>query len=114
MVTHNMNHSVVASLTNHAPIVFTSRKPDNPLLTIVDPEGRTREVEYSNTINERLEEARRSLEVIHLAVEGVNVRQQLLNMEQQRVAQETNFAIGDYVLRSRVDDKSEQDKLDVT
>jgi hypothetical protein len=115
LVTHNINHSLVASLANHAPIeVFTSRKPDNPLRTIVDPDGRTREVEYTNTINERLEEARRSLEVIHLAVEGVNVRQQLLNIEQQRVAQEVNFAIGDYVLRSRVDDKLEQDKLDVT
>ena len=115
LITHNMNHSQVASLANHAPIeVFTSRKPDNPLQTIVDPDGKCREVVYTNTINERLQEARESLTAIHKAVENVNVRQQLLNMEQQRVAQETNFDIGDYVLRSRVDDKTVPDKLDVT
>ena len=115
LLQHNINHSPVASLANHAPIeVFSSHKPDNPLRTCIDPNGNNVELVYSGTIEERLEAAQNSLRAIHLQVEKINIRQQLLNMEQQRVSQEVNFEIGDYVLRSRVDDKLQDDKLNVT
>ena len=115
LLQHNINHSPVASLANHAPIeVFSSHKPDNPLRTCIDPNGNNVELVYSGTIEERLEAAQNSLRAIYLQVEKINIRQQLLNMEQQRVSQEVNFEIGDYVLRSRVDDKLQDDKLNVT
>ena len=49
--------------------------------------------------------ARESLQLIQQAVENAQLKQQLLNMENQRQSQEVNFEVGDYVLRSRVDEK---------
>ena len=115
LVQHNMNHSVVPSLDNHAPVeVMTALKPDNPLKALMDPVENIFEVDMNHVpVAEAVAVARESLHKIQQAVEESHLRQQLLNMENQTSGQAVNFEIGDYVLRSRVDEKL-SNKLMVT
>ena len=105
LVEHNLNHSVVASLANHAPIeVMKGRQPDNPLRTIINPQGQPVEVNLNQDVETALEALRTSLHRIHKQIEEAQSKQQLLNMQQQKIAQLVNFEVGDFVLRSRVDE----------
>ena len=106
-VQHNMVHSVVPSLDGHAPIeVMTALKPDNPLKTYIDPIENIFEIDMEHQpVAMAVAAARESLQLIQQAVEEAQLKQQLLNMENQRQYQEVNFEIGDFVLRSRVDEK---------
>jgi hypothetical protein len=114
LVEHNLNHSIVASLSNHAPIeVMKGRKPDNPLKTLIDPQGQPVEVHLNQDIETRLEALRQSLHQIHQQIADAHSQQQFLNTKQQRMAQLVNFEVGDFVLRSRVDEKV-NNKLYVT
>lgn len=107
LVQHSMNHSVVASLGNHAPVeVMTALKPDNPLKVLLDPVENVFEVDMNHVpVAEAVAAARESLQKIQQAVEESQLRQQMLNMENQTINHAVNFEVGDYVLRSRVDEK---------
>ena len=105
LVEHNLNHSRVASLANHAPIeVMKGRQPDNPLRTIINPQGEPVEVNLNQDVETALETLRTSLQNIHKQIEEAQFNQQLLNMQQQKIAQLVNFEVGDFVLRSRVNE----------
>lgn len=64
-------------------------------------------------IKEALKDLRSSIMAMHKQVEDVRLKQTLLNQRKARGENMVNFSIGDYVLRSRVDEKH-VDKLLVT
>ncbi|ETN08089.1 hypothetical protein PPTG_11957 [Phytophthora nicotianae INRA-310] len=66
-----------------------------------------------DVIGRKLRDLRESIQVMHKAVAVERDRQTQRNKKGQRGAKKVNFSVGDFVLRSRVDQKH-QDKLLVT
>ncbi|POM57759.1 Chromodomain containing hypothetical protein, partial [Phytophthora palmivora] len=85
LVMSSINHSPVSSLANRAPIeLFTGLPCPNTLDTVFLPGGKGRVATLSNARP---------------------------NTEKQLAALHVNFSVGDYVLRSRVDEKLHANKL---
>ncbi|KAE9196662.1 hypothetical protein PF002_g22989 [Phytophthora fragariae] len=115
LVQANMNHSPVASLANRAPVeVFTGLPCPPPAYVLYLPGQEPREVSTSNaSIGQALTHLRLSIEGMHRAVTDKREKITLPNKRKSRGAQEINFSVGDYVLRSRVDERR-HNKLLVT
>ncbi|KAE9273283.1 hypothetical protein PR003_g29951 [Phytophthora rubi] len=75
--------------------------------------GELQTVPDSDAIDEFLEKLRSSIHDMHKDVEDQREKQRLLNKKRQRGENLVNFAVGDFVLRSRVDEKR-GNKLQVT
>ncbi|POM65947.1 LOW QUALITY PROTEIN: Hypothetical protein PHPALM_18268 [Phytophthora palmivora] len=71
------------------------------------------EVPANSQIDEYLDELRGSLQLMHCDVEDRRQKQRLLNKKRERGENLVNFTVGDFVLRSRVDEKH-GNKLQVT
>ncbi|GMF58461.1 unnamed protein product [Phytophthora fragariaefolia] len=115
MIQANLNHTPVPSLGNKAPVeLFTGLRCPTPLRGFYRPDkGGLQEVPASERIDEYLDELRSSLHAMHYKVEDRRLQQRLLNKKRERGENLVNFAVGDYVLRSRVDEKH-GNKLQVT
>ncbi|KAE8996877.1 hypothetical protein PR002_g19194 [Phytophthora rubi] len=115
MIQANLNHTAVPSLGNRAPVeLFTGLECPTPLREFYLPDsGELQTVPDSAQIDEYLAELRSSLQVMHNAVEDQKLKQRLLNKKRERGDNLVNFAEGDFVLRSRVDEKH-KNKLQVT
>ncbi|KAG3238990.1 hypothetical protein PI124_g16066 [Phytophthora idaei] len=110
-----MNHSPVASLANKAPLeLFTGLSCPSPLRTLFVPGHQPRPVILSSEpIEQSLTSLRSSIMEMHREVSDKREKITLLNKKRSSDAQEANFSVGDYVLRSRVDEKF-RNKLMVT
>uniref|UniRef100_H3H8F2 Chromo domain-containing protein n=1 Tax=Phytophthora ramorum TaxID=164328 RepID=H3H8F2_PHYRM len=71
------------------------------------------EIPESEEIEGYLAKLRESVQAMHCAVEDQRLKQRLLNKKRARGENLVNFTVGDFVLRSRVDEK-QGDKLQVT
>jgi transposase InsO family protein len=107
LVQANLNHSPVVSLANRAPVeVFTGLPCPAPVYVLFLPGEDPREVAISSTsIEQSLTKLRASIEGMHREVVDKREKITLLNKRKSRGAQEVNFSVGDYVLRSRVDER---------
>ncbi|KAE9347544.1 hypothetical protein PR003_g6879 [Phytophthora rubi] len=118
LVQSSLNHSPVQSLANKAPIeLFTGLPCPNTLDTVVLPGKKARVVSLPKErpdLDNKLRQLRASLKVMHKAVNEVRERQALRYRSRRHYEQPVNFSIGDYVLRSRVDEKLHANKLGVT
>ncbi|GMF39813.1 unnamed protein product [Phytophthora fragariaefolia] len=115
MIQANLNHTPVPSLGNKAPVeLFTGLRCPTPLRGFYRPDkGGLQEVPASERIDEYRDELRNSLHAMHCKVEDRRLQQRLLNKKHERGENLVTFAVGDYVLRSRVDEKH-GNKLQVT
>ncbi|KAE9002974.1 hypothetical protein PR003_g16189 [Phytophthora rubi] len=115
MVQSSLNHTAVPSLGNRAPVeLFTGLQCPTPLKEFYLPEtGELQTVPDSDAIDEFLEKLRSSIHDMHKDVEDQREKQRRLNKKRQRGENLVNFAVGDFVLRSRVDEKR-GNKLQVT
>ncbi|KAG3118918.1 hypothetical protein PI125_g2464 [Phytophthora idaei] len=71
------------------------------------------EVAVSGQIDSYFADLRSRLQAMHCDVEDQRLKQRLLNKKRERGENLVNFAVGDYVLRSRVDERQDN-KLQVT
>lgn len=106
----NLNQTIVPSLGNRAPIeLFTGLPCPSPLDTIFVPslekEGVV-PVRDTEKIKKAVNELRMSIMGMHKVVEDARLKQTLLNQKKARGENIVNFSIGDYVLRSRVDEST--------
>ncbi|KAE9205031.1 hypothetical protein PF004_g17671 [Phytophthora fragariae] len=115
MVQSSLNHTADPSLGNRAPVeLFTGLQCPTPLKEFYLPEtGELQTIPDSDAIDEFLEKLRSSIHDMHKDVEDQREKQRLLNKKRQRGENIVNFAVGDFVLRSRVDEKH-GNKLQVT
>ncbi|KAE8981370.1 hypothetical protein PR001_g24019 [Phytophthora rubi] len=118
LVQSSLNHSPVQSLANKAPIeLFTGLPCPNTLDTVVLPGKKARVVSLPKErpdLDSKLRQLRASLKVMHKAVKEVRERQALRYRSRRHYEQPVNVSIGDYVLRSHVDEKLHANKLSVT
>ncbi|OWZ15878.1 hypothetical protein PHMEG_00010406 [Phytophthora megakarya] len=116
MVQSSLNHTPVPSLGGKAPVeLFTGLPCPSPLYEFYNPESKEmvhipREAEK---IDEFLATLRTSIQAMHKPVQDERLKQRLLNQRRERGLHTVNFDVGDYVLRSRVDEKH-CNKLQVT
>ncbi|KAF1322126.1 hypothetical protein FI667_g11572, partial [Globisporangium splendens] len=117
LVQASLNHSQVASLAHKAPIeLFTGLQCPSPLTTILAPSNHEMIVTIDDTsdfVEAKLRNLRESLSAMHLEVKEKKKNQTQYNMD-KRKGKPANFSIGDYVLRSRVDERRGLGKLMVT
>jgi hypothetical protein len=116
LVQASLNHTKVPSLSNLSPSeLFTGLPCPSPLNSMFLTDKRTVVPlpEESKELGNYLDQLRDHIRDLHRPLADVKEKQTLLNRRQARGARETNFSEGDYVLRSRVDDKY-GDKLLVT
>lgn len=115
LVQANISHSPVASLANKAPVeVFTGLPCPAPVYMMYLPGQQPQEVSISSdSIKQSLATLRTSIKDMHRAVNDKREKITLLNKKKSRGAQLVNFVVGDYVLRSRVDERR-HNKLLVT
>lgn len=115
MVRSSLNHTAVPSLGNRAPVeLFTGLPCPTPLREFYLPStGEFKEVPTSDKINGFLDDLRNSIQAMHKVVEDQRMKQRMLNKKRERGENIVNFTEGDYVLRSRVDEKR-SNKLLVT
>ncbi|KAE8961524.1 hypothetical protein PR001_g30015, partial [Phytophthora rubi] len=108
MVQASLNHTAVPSLGNKAPVeLFTGLPCLTPLREFYLPDaGELKEVPEIDKIDEFLADLRASIQEMHRAVQDKRLKQRLLNKKRERGENVINFTEGDYVLRSRVDEKS--------
>jgi hypothetical protein len=112
----NLNHTPVPSLDNRAPIeLFCVLPAMSPLDFCLD--SRQKQLveigEHPQKISENLERLRESAQAMHRAMTDAREKQTQRNKDNQGPAVRPNFDVGDFVLRSRVDQKY-NDKLLVT
>ena len=113
MVQLSLNHSPVASLARKAPVeLFTRLAPINPVQQLLSVRGESSSLEPQH-IQQALEKLQQSVQLMHRSVELVRERRTKANKQRKRYQLIPNFSVGDYVLRSRVDEKC-QNKLLVT
>lgn len=107
MIQASLNHTALPSLGNRAPVeIFTGLPRPTPLQDFYLPgSNELQTVPESDKIDEYLDKLRQSIQQMHHAVEDQKVKQRLLNQKRQRGDNLVNFHVGDYVLRSRVDEK---------
>jgi transposase InsO family protein len=118
LVQSSLNHSPVGSLANRAPIeLFTGLPCPSALDTVIFP-GRKGQVaslpDDRPDIERRLAQLRASIQAMHQAVQQRRTDQALRYRNRYHHEQPVNFSVGDYVLRSRVDEKLYCNKLLVT
>jgi transposase InsO family protein len=112
----SINHTPLPSLGNKAPVeLFCALPLPSPLDFCVDEEQKrilelTKQPEL---IESKLQQLRDSVQHMHRAVAAERKQQTRRNKYMQTGARKANFSVGDFVLRSRVDQKY-QDKLLVT
>ncbi|KAH7467435.1 Transposon Ty3-G Gag-Pol polyprotein [Phytophthora ramorum] len=108
MVQSSLNHTAVPSLGHKAPVeLFTGLPCPTPLKEFYLPgSGEFKEVPASDKIDDFLVNLRSSIQDMHKAVEEQRLKQRLLNKKRERGENMVNFMEGDYVLRSRVDEKN--------
>uniref|UniRef100_H3H850 Chromo domain-containing protein n=1 Tax=Phytophthora ramorum TaxID=164328 RepID=H3H850_PHYRM len=115
MVQASLNHTAVPSLGNHSPTeLFTGLQTPTPLREFYLPDSKElQEIPESEEIEGYLAKLRESVQAMHCAVEDQRLKQRLLNKKRERGENLVNFTVGDFVLRSRVDEK-QGNKLQVT
>uniref|UniRef100_H3H597 Integrase catalytic domain-containing protein n=1 Tax=Phytophthora ramorum TaxID=164328 RepID=H3H597_PHYRM len=115
IIQSNLNHTAVPSLGNRAPVeLFTGLQCPTPLSEFYLPNSNElQQVPPSQQIDSYLTDLRNSLHEMHCKVEDQRLKQRLLNKKRERGENLVNFAVGDFVLRSRVDEKN-GNKLQVT
>lgn len=115
MVQSNLNHTAVPSLGNRAPLeLFTGLPCPTPLREFYLPEkDKLQTVPECEKIDEFLSKLRDSIQAMHGPVQDRKEKQRLLNKKRERGENLVNFSVGDFVLRSRVDEKH-GNKLQVT
>lgn len=107
IVQASLNHTPVPSLGNRAPVeLFTGLPCPSPLreFRIGDQDFQTIP-ENVNDIDQHLSKLREHIQEMHGVVADQRLKQQLLNRKRERGENLVNFDVGDYVLRSRVDEK---------
>ncbi|KAE9074015.1 hypothetical protein PF006_g28617 [Phytophthora fragariae] len=112
----SINHTPLPSLGNKAPVeLFCALPLPSPLDFCVDLEQKEilELTDPPELIAQKLSSLRDSVYAMHRAADAERDRQTQRNKKGQRGARKANFSVGDYVLRSRVDQKH-QDKLLVT
>ncbi|KAF1335542.1 hypothetical protein FI667_g1301, partial [Globisporangium splendens] len=117
LVQASLNHSQVASLAHKAPVeLFTGLQCPSPLTAILAPSSHETIVTIEDTsacVVAKLRSLRESLRAMHLGVKEKKRNQTQYNVE-KRKGKPVNFSVGDYVLRSRVDERRGLGKLMVT
>ncbi|GMF58769.1 unnamed protein product [Phytophthora fragariaefolia] len=108
MVQSSLNHTAVPSLGNRTPVeLFTGLSCPTPLREFyLHNDQRLREVPASADIDAFLAKLRSSIQDMHKVVQDQRLKQKLLNKKRERGENVVNFSEGDFVLRSRVDEKS--------
>ncbi|OWY93630.1 hypothetical protein PHMEG_00036901 [Phytophthora megakarya] len=117
IVQASLNHTAVPSLAGKTPgELFTRLEPPSPLQAIYLGPEMTASVQPTRTsaeIESNLAQLRASIQDMHKAVADARLKQTLLNKKKERGDNMVNCSVGDYVQRSRVDEKG-QNKLLVT
>ncbi|GMF42399.1 unnamed protein product [Phytophthora fragariaefolia] len=113
----NLNHTPVPSLGNHAPVeLFCVLPAASPLRFYLDnSEKRLVDLgeHFPKHIDDKLQKLRESAQLMHKKAIAYRAKQTNRNRRNQKYATKPNFDVGDFVLRSRVDQKH-NDKLLVT
>jgi hypothetical protein len=109
-----LNHTPRQSLAGYAPIeAFTGLKACNPFQAILNAENAS-PVNMQldkRTIKKKMDELRVSLDDMHGEIQNQRLKQELLNQKYKRGQELINFEVGDFVLRSRIDDRCQRNKL---
>ncbi|GMF48756.1 unnamed protein product [Phytophthora fragariaefolia] len=116
LVQSSLSHTAVPSLGNKAPTeLFTGLPCPSPVAEFYDASKKklVRLPATSAAISKYLDVLRASLQAIHQPIRDQRLKQRLLNKKRERGENTVNFDVGDYVLRSRVDEK-QGNKLLVT
>ncbi|OWY98193.1 hypothetical protein PHMEG_00031098 [Phytophthora megakarya] len=113
----SINHSPVLSLSNRAPIeIFTGPPCPTALDTVFFPEGKGRVISLAQpkpNTEQHLAKLRTNILEMHKAVKVERTRQAKMYRARHHYHQAVTFSVGDYVLRSRVDEKLHANKLRV-
>ncbi|GMF23386.1 unnamed protein product [Phytophthora fragariaefolia] len=115
----SINHSPVPSLVHRAPIEFFTGLPcPNALDTVFFPgeKGRGRVAtldQLRSSTEQQLTKLRKDIRDMHKSVKAERERQAQRYRGRPHYARAVNFSVGDYVLRSRVDEKLLATKLRV-
>ncbi|OWZ12192.1 LOW QUALITY PROTEIN: hypothetical protein PHMEG_00014683 [Phytophthora megakarya] len=111
----SINHSPVSSLANRAPIeLFTGLPCPNTLDTVFFSDGKGRVATLNNprpNTEKQLTALQESIVAMHKSVEAERKKQDKRYRARHHYEQDINFSVGDYVLRSRVDEKLHANKL---
>jgi hypothetical protein len=113
MLQANLNHTPVPSLHNKAPIeLFCGLPIPSPLRFCVDLKRRqiVEMTDPPEQIQQKIDSLLESLRQMHKDVRVEREKQTKRNQRNQRHSRKPNFDIGEYVLRSRIDQKH-QNKL---
>ncbi|KAE8903142.1 hypothetical protein PF003_g12674 [Phytophthora fragariae] len=117
IVQASLNHTAVPSPAGKTPgELFTGLEPPSPLQSVFlgpDVSPSVQPARTSAEIESSLAQLRARVRDMHRAVTDARLKQTLLNKKRERGDNMVNFDVGDYVLRSRVDEKR-QNKLLVT
>ncbi|OWZ20109.1 LOW QUALITY PROTEIN: hypothetical protein PHMEG_0005518 [Phytophthora megakarya] len=107
MVQSSLHHTAVPSLGNRSPVeLFTGLPCPTPLREFYLPStGEFNKVPACDKIDRFLDNLRSSIRSMHKVVEDQRLKQRMLNKKRERGENLVNFTEGDYVLRSRVDEK---------
>ena len=108
LVQASLNHTKVPSLDNHAPVeVFTGLPCPSPLREFYCSKYHdlVHAPDDSAKLSACLAKLRQSLRDMHKQVKNCKAKQQAANRKRAYKGNTANFEVGDYVLRSRVDDK---------
>jgi hypothetical protein len=115
IVQASLNHTDVPSLAGKTPgELFTGLEPPSPLQAVYLGPGVAPSVQPTRTsaeIEESLVQLRASVRDTHKAVADARLKQTLLNKKRERGDNLVNFNVGDFVLRSRVDEKGQNNLL---
>lgn len=118
LIQSSINHSPVPSLANKAPIeIFTGLDCPSPLDLIFAPDKASQLISgdlNSPDVASGLQALRESIRQMHKEVLVVKEKQTIRNKKKNVNAVPANFSVGDYVLRSRVDENKHPQKLLVT
>jgi hypothetical protein len=112
----SLNHTPVPSLGKKAPVeLFYGLPIPSPLRLCLD--SRQKEIleipEQPEAIAKWLDQLRSSIRDLHKPMIAERARQTVRNQKQQKSARRRNFDVGDFVVRSRVD-QNHYEKLFVT
>jgi hypothetical protein len=109
----SLNHTALPSLGNHAPMeLFTGLPRPSPLHDAFLLSNKKQPLVTADpaTITAIIDGIRQAIKDMHQDTLSAREKQTLLNKKQARGESLVNFSVGDYVLRSRVDEKH-KDKL---
>lgn len=115
MIQSSLNHTAVPSLGNRAPVeLFTGLPCPTPLKEFYLPDSdELQTIPVCDKIDNFLDKLRSSMQEMHKTVKDQQEKQRLLNRKRNRGEHLVSFSVGDFVLRSRVDEKH-GNKLQVT